>query len=470
MSIALPPHHRRTLWPEPSPVSAAEMPPAVLKIPARERLDFAWHVTTRYVGMIATLWPAALAYAARSVYPRRSSDEEFARLVWDSAIAKILCPTLDAVDADRFAAVMAELRLGDADVAKLDTSALDDLERLPGLHTAGTVTLFRRPLDGAPARALAIAINGLVVRPGDAAWELAKLFALQGASQHMVGCHHIPMHFPLDAVNAFTKSILPPDHLVARLLAPHFRFSLSLTDAALHSRMSILANPPLMPYSVFPQPSDEVYRLARMGYAGRPGNSGYPSYRFSPDSDPVMGDYGTFHRRWYEAMLAIARPVAAAVEPGDPFVRAWAEAAVQWLPGFPRGHELSNPDLRARTLAKIIWTATVGHAADHYAYADIPIEQVPLRLRVPPPASRDEPFPPQARLARRADCARHYMAWRMFFREETVTRLRDVRYDFGEPALERANDHFLEQLAATEATMPVRRFMPLDRIPASVQF
>src|SRR5215218_7618725 len=166
MSLALPPHHRRTLWPEPSPVSAVEMPPAVLKIPTRERVDFAWHVTRRYATMIATLWPAALAYAARHPYPQRSSDEEFTSIVWDSALAKILCPTLDPADAARFGPVMDEHRLGDADVAKLDTTAYDELGRLPGLWCAGTVVLFRRPTDDTPARPLAIAVNGLVVRPG----------------------------------------------------------------------------------------------------------------------------------------------------------------------------------------------------------------------------------------------------------------------------------------------------------------
>src|SRR5207237_535222 len=144
---------------------------------------------------LATLWPAALAYAARHPYPARSSDEELTRLAWDTPFAKLLCPTLDARDRERFAPLLAQERLSESEVVKLDTTAFDELTRLPGLWFAGAVALFRRPEGLRPARLLAIAINGLVLRPADAAWELAKLFVLQGASQHIVACHHIPMHF-----------------------------------------------------------------------------------------------------------------------------------------------------------------------------------------------------------------------------------------------------------------------------------
>src|SRR5205085_6111315 len=80
-------------WPETSPISATSMPPGVLRIPMRERVDFALHVTLRYARQIATYWPVATAKALRSRYPEFVSDDEFCSLLYDTSMAKLLCST-----------------------------------------------------------------------------------------------------------------------------------------------------------------------------------------------------------------------------------------------------------------------------------------------------------------------------------------------------------------------------------------
>ncbi|MFI5310796.1 MAG: hypothetical protein ACHQQ3_06155 [Gemmatimonadales bacterium] len=442
------------------------MPPGVLNVPFREKVDFFLHVGLRYSRQLLTHWPVSMVRALRDPYPQTTTDDELCSLFYDTSMAKLMCPTLDPVDLRNFAAV-----IGDRDPAsfiKADFSAYSELPAAPGMYVAATVSLFRRGDDGRP-HLEAILINGLLLTAADGdAWTLAKLFVQQGAGQHMANCNHIPLHFPLDTINAISKSVLPRDHVVSRLLAPHLRFSLSLNGAALYSQLSVLRNHEAFIYSTLANTQAAVYRLVRIGYAGLPGNSGYARWRFSPTPEPVLGDFGVFLDRYYAAMLKFTSVIAAAVPPGDAAMAEWADAIAALLPGFPGTAELRKGDLLARVLAKIIWSASVAHGADHHDYGSIPIGKIALRLRVPPPASRTDRMP--AKLAHWTDAMRQDMARILFFREDTVTPLRDVRYRFDSPALQAAGDAFIRDLDEVDATMPVKRFIPLRRIPASIQF
>lgn len=456
----------RTPWPEPSPISVDEMPPGVLRIPLRERIDFFLHVSLRYARQIATHWPVSLVRALRNPYPAATTDDELCSLFYDTSMAKLMCTTLDPVDIERFAPIMGERE--HAAFIKVDFSAYAELAPERGMYAAATVSLFHRGGDGRP-HLEAIWINGLVLTPANGdAWTLAKMFVQQGAGQHMANCNHIPLHFPLDTINAVSKSVLPATHVVSRLLAPHLRFSLCLNDAALYSNLSVLRNHDVLIYSTFPLTQAAIYRLARIGYAGLPGNSGYPAWRFSPDPEPVVGDFGIFLERYYEAMLQFTTVIAAEVAPDDAVIAEWADTIASHLPAFPAATEMRSADTLARVLAKIIWSASVAHGADHHDYGGIPIGKIALRLRVPPPASPSHPMP--AKLGKWTDAMRHDMARILFFREDTVTPLRDVRYRFDSPALRSAGDAFIRGLHDVDAAMPVKRFIPLGRIPASIQF
>ena len=444
------------------------MPPGVLRIPLRERIDFILHISLRYAKQIATYWPTAMAYARRNPYPHLATDDELCSLLYDTSMAKLLSLTLDPADRASFAEILAEHP--NARYAKSDFSAYAELRLRPGMYAAPTVALFKFDENGRP-RLLAIKVHDLVLRPGDGgSWDLAKMFVLQGAGHHMVNCHHIPLHFPLDAINAISKSVLPRGHVLSRLLEPHFRFSLSLNEAALYSGFSILRNREELIYSTFAFEQDAIYRLTRIGYAGLPGNSAYPVWRYSPVPEPVMGDFGVFLDRYYEAMLEFTTAVAAAVPKDDPHVREWADTIAEWLPGFPDAAAIREGDLLARVLAKTIWSATVAHAADHYDYGRIPIGKIPLRLRVPPPTQRGVPLPPPETLGRWTDAMRHDMARVLFFKEDTITPLIDVRYNFGNAALDASAAAFVRRLHDVDASLDVRRFIPLEQIPASIQF
>ena len=256
---------RRIPWPEPSPISATEMPPGVLRIPLGERIDFALHVSLRYARQIATYWPIAIAKALRNPYPAAISDDDVCALLYDTSMAKLLCPTLDDVDRQRFASYLTGATT--ERFIKTDFSAYAQLRSVPGVYAAPTVSLFERSATGRP-QLRAIAIGDVVLGPGDGdAWAVAKLFVMQGAGHHMVNCHHIPLHFPLDTVNAVTKSVLPRGHVLQSFLAPHFRFSLSLDEAALYSNFSVLRNREIFIYSPFAIDEASVYRLTRMGFA-----------------------------------------------------------------------------------------------------------------------------------------------------------------------------------------------------------
>jgi len=464
-----PPSRTQGPWPKPSPIHPKEMPAAVCRIPLRERLDFHWHIGRRYYGQLFFYWMAARRKVKRLGYPHLPTDDRFVELLWDTALSRLLTPRLDPVDEERFAGLLPAGREG----IKLDCSAFRGMPTLTGCHLPPLVVLLGREPGGRP-RALAIDLDGVVLRPGDGdAWEVAKLYAMMGASIHMVTCHHMPLHFPLDTINAITKSALPLDHPIRQLLEPHFRFSLTLNNSALHSPMSVLSNEPLLIYTPFPMATEETYRMTRTGYVGIPGNSGYPTWHWRDGPDPVLGDYGTFLRLYYEAILPLGMSVAEVVDSGagpDPDLCAWGDAISAWLPGFPSGVELTSTERLGRVLTRIVWACSVGHAADHYDYGLLPIEEVPFRLRVAPPRSRDWSLPTGIPLATPRDAFRHEMARAMFFQEVTIAPLVEVQYSFRDPRLARAGAALLDRLQEVDRTLPVRRFVPLERIPVSVQF
>jgi hypothetical protein len=209
-------------------------------------------------------------------------------------------------------------------------------------------------------------------------------------------------------------------------------------------------------------PGSSVFRLVTIGCGGLPGNSAYPRFAFTLEPPPIVGEFGIFLDRYYAVIRAFTARVPARIDRADPIVRAWADHINAWVPTFPDGEAIGDEQTLAAALARIVWSVTVAHAADHYSFGQVPIGKIPLRLRVPPPASREVPPLDLAALQNRVDAFRHRMAWAMFFKDDTVTRLRDVRHRFGDPALDAAGEDFHRGLVEADTTMPVRRFIPLD--------
>ncbi len=456
-------------WPQ-APVPGQEgKAPTVVKVPLRNQLEFQRTIGKRIIGSMAFGWFGPLYRSLRRPYPTDLDDATILNLLFHTVFSRFITTELDAADANLFEPFLATRQADEVDF-KIDFSAMSRVHTLPGIYVAPTIALGRLAADGS-RRFLALRINGLTLTPTDGnAWALARYFLMQGAGLHVVLVHHTPLHFQFDAINAITMSVLPPEHTLLRLLKPHFQFTLSLNQAALHSRLSILTNNQLFAYSTFPGDEASTHHFQATGWSGVEGNRAYPAYRFNRRPPRVFGELGKFLDVYYEEVLRFTRKVVAAIPAADPQVLRWADAVSSWVPGFPNAEQIQAPDALAEVAAYCVWGPTIAHSTEHYGLTeDIPILAIPLRLRVPPPFSRDIPaFNPRS-LTRFGDIFRQRVAWEWLVRDHTATHLKDVGYDFSAPELRRANDEFKTGLQETDASLRVHRFVPLKRIARSIQ-
>jgi hypothetical protein len=213
---------------------------------------------------------------------------------------------------------------------------------------------------------------------------------------------HPRLHLPLDSLNAITHSLLPASHRVKRLLAPHFLYTLGLHKALIHHQRGATHNNQREVSLPFTFQTASMHDGFALGVHGL-GTKAYPAYNLFGVHLGVHTEYGRYRQAWYRPILEFTRKIVATLEPGDADVTRWADAAAQWVEGFPDGIEIWRDDVLAETLATVIATVSVFHTADHDSYSRIPIEQMPFRLRQQPPdeSGPDEPHSDRSRLARR---------------------------------------------------------------------
>ena len=456
-------HQHGGPWPQPSPIDPAGLPAAVVHVPWAERVDFAVHVLSRLHVSSVALQPLAWAWATLHPTYEPVDDAEFERLLGQTAFCKFLTPTLDPPDVAAFQAYMDDGRT----YWKADFSAMTHVDTMPGTYVAATVTLLER-LPGDRVGVRAIRCGEHVFTPADGpAWALAKYYALQGATTHMVLAGHGWLHFPMDPIVAITQTAVPAGHVLRQLLEPHVRFTLALDDGVLHNPRTLLHNDVREPFTPF---TGIGYTLLGPVYKGVPGNSAYPGFRFPRGLPAVPAPYGPFLAGYYGVIRAFVAEVVATLAPRDPVVANWARHVSQWVPGFPDDGEVADPDVLTDALAFIITDVSVMHAADHYDFSAQPITHRPLRLRVPPPTSRDQAPFRQADLATFDDMFRYRMAHEMFFKPNNVTLLADTRYGFSAPGLQDAARRFRRALHAHDQQLVGPRFVPLREISASIQY
>src|SRR5258705_6195521 len=119
---------------------------------------------------------------------------------------------------------------------------------LEGMYCAPVVCVFAE--DGAGNRScLYIRFRGetdgedvFVFPGGGAAWNVAKIYALQAAAYHMLFVVHPALHFPMDSVNAITKTAVPYTHPLFQALYPHTSYTLALDNAVLEGLDSVVNN------------------------------------------------------------------------------------------------------------------------------------------------------------------------------------------------------------------------------------
>jgi hypothetical protein len=312
----------------------------------------------------------------------------------------------------------------------------------PGEAVAASVALIRRPKNDAGYHYDVVAIQLQVWNPdtgqfkesevftkGDTeAWRTARLFLLQGAIHRINLIDHTEVHFPPDAINAITKTVLPKRNLVLRLLQPHMWLSLPVNNTVLEGERSLINRDTWYMWSPFVAKGGEVRKLLPFGWFGsqyysaalaaeepykdphfdQP-NSSYPRFEYGGVPKVIPSLYGEFLNAYFAPIRKFVRGVINHMSDTDwQEIRFWAHHIAIWIPGFPSADALTgsdgktrDPELLADALAYFIWNATVRHSADHQTLhamiagskdtsgKQVPARPVPFILRVLPPLSKD---------------------------------------------------------------------------------
>lgn len=459
-------------WPQPNPQRPDGEAPIVLNIPASEVDDWNRHIGLRYFAQLTTGIPLALREATFGRIDEYPTDAAFDRLMTTGVYSKLLVPLSGGADEAPFAAIVAAAPPGTR-FEKIDLTAIRSVRSYEGMYTAPTLSLVERSGDSRRIRAILIG-DDLLLEPVDRnAYDLAKIFVMQGAAYAILFTEHPNLHFPFDAINAISQTYLPIDHLVLRLLRPHLRFQLALNRAVLQSPGSVITNFQFTYYAPFTADMDDgMLDFFSAGYVGVPGRSGYPAFDFRARPKSLDSDYGLFLSAYFDTIHAFTKKVVARLPADDvSLVRGWANHCSDAVPGFPNEHEILADGVLAETLARIVWDLTVGHGADHQVFAkEVTVDQKFLRVRVRPPCTKTMDRVDPKSLTWFRDRFKAHLASRVFFEPTLVTSLLETDYGFPDPELVAAQNDFKQDLRETEARLPCRNYMPLSQIPASIQY
>lgn len=502
-------YERRGPWPQPQPAHPFGFAPGVAHVPEDEIRR--WNRTTgmRYFRTILTYWPVAAWYAWKHRALEPLSDEQYEIYLTHSALSKFISNELNEPEQ---CPQNEKLRIF-ADIMRKepgqswwvsDFTLVKDLKKMtyPGVYVEPTMALFKGELVNGKRKAVAIYFpdNQLMLTPEDGnAWELAKYFVMQGASLRISLSAHANLHFPYDSINAISKSALPKDSVLLRLLLPHLELSLELNHNVLNSKTSPVQNPHGMPYAALPSGPDGLATLFLYGYHGMLNNPpkdeegnyifnpSYPMYKYQLEPRTFHSDYGTFLMAYYNTVNNFVHEIIKLI-PQEEYVdiMVWADYVKQWVPDFPNGDEIfvdtpnglkirdyKEENLLAKAISSIVWDLSIGHAVDHYDYSTININHMPFCLRVPPPASKTIPPLDRKAMIKWSDIFKHKYERQLFFIAVNVTLLKDVRYDFNKPneePLRQLNEQFLKNLHETEKNLKVHNYIPLDQISRSIQY
>ena len=453
-------------WPQ-APVVDDQLYAPVLNLDANEVRQHVRDNVLRYMGQAAVLVGPAALRAKRGPRLVALDDATFMRILVDTAFAQFICRRLDPVDLERFGRYIGS---SPEEFVKVDASGLQSQETLPGMFCVQTVMLLRRITPGR-LTPVAIALENRVVEPADGpAWELARYFVLQGLNYLLVIMFHPRLHFPNDIVNAVTRTLLPREHVLHKLLEPFLELTLGLHAAVIHHRRSVLHNSQREIYTPFPVTTEGIHASVAVGRNGLSGNSAFLPYRWGDAwMDPEFA-YGRFRRDWHDATLAMTSDVLAHVPADDPLVLQWAEAIHAWLPSFPDADEIVRPGVLARAVTYFILAGSVFHTGDHHSYSSIPLERIPWRLRRGPlVAGESGPLELDA-LVTVEDFFRHQLCHAMFFAPAVLRSLREVRWRFNDSALQGAVRAFRKRMDELDRCWQGSNFPQSHQIASSAQY
>ncbi|WP_042820828.1 hypothetical protein [Yersinia wautersii] len=461
-----------------------ELPAAINNVPKDNLEDFRVNVVSHYIKTLKIKRIKIIFKMLAGDYKLKPvNDNNFSHHIFFGLFSKLLTPISSKNDFIYFSDFIDKNNLldenGEPRYLKVDTLSMNKTINLPGVYSAPTVTLFKRinKTIGVP---LAMIINGLILTPKDGySWELAKYFALQGILTVSTLAQHSKLHFPMDAISAISLTSLPTQHLLYKLLTPHTRIQLAINQAVLFIPYSVSYNNPFLPYTALPGWGNIPILQENMGWPGQlkdtfcgiEGNENYPKYKYPMSPEKNWTDFEDFLVNYYSVIFEFVSKVVRYMSASDPIIAYWSDAIAAWVPGFPNSQEIKQGDNLAKAITSFIWDVTVAHSADHGSINQYQKNILPLRIRVPPPASKTIPKINRNKMVRFSDTLRHRLCFSMYFGpQQNISLLCDTWYEFNHPTLDHLNRVFLQQLAVTDKNLTCRRFVELKNISRSIDF
>jgi hypothetical protein len=453
-------------WPQ-APVLSEQFYRPVLNISREEELNHLKYNVLRYVGQAATTVPRAVLEALSAPRLRPMGDLDLESMLQDTALGQFIVQGLDPHDVQSFGHL---LERDPQSYYKADFSILGGLEKLgEQFLTEPSVVLLDRDAQGR-FKLKAIKVGEQVLEPHHThAWELARYCVMQGAAQLIITVWHPRVHFPCDAVHAISLSVLPDGHPIKALMLPHTPLTLGLHKAVIHHRRSVLHNNQREIYTPFPCTTAGIHEGVRRGREGVPGNRSFPAYRWGEDLPGLHVPYGHYRQQWADAFFDLCAGVLAEVSPRDKHVAAWADHIAENVPGFPDASAIFQGDNLALAVSTWMRNVSVFHTADHFSYARVPLQWVPLRLRAQAPRPDMGPLDRDA-LVTREDYLRQVMATELFFKPTVVFRLSDVKYEVAPGAPARAVERFWGEVARLDARWGGGHFPTSHQVGASIHY
>lgn len=511
-------YNRKGPWPQPSPSYPRLCADEVLHIPEMESLLFNETVGRRYLETQMQFRPIAAMMAA---YQHDNwtgiPDDVFQDYMLNTVFMRFSL-AVDNFDIVLFkqAQITGDApNLDDGRWTKYDFTSMCLVEPIAGTYAAAT-KLFLKARDDGTRSVVYIQIwtdyhasagSSLCVSKHDGnAWELAKLFAMQGASYNTLFVAHPAIHFPMDSINAITKTSIPVGHPLFQLFAPHSAYALALNNAVLESAHSVVANDAQgTRFDPLTADGRNVRLLFGAGYNGLDSDTYGNAYLRYDYMDRRMDDGGSYvdwlNGYYDKAFLPFCEQVAKFIMADDSlkeYAENWARHCSIHVRGFPdrdrifkkerlegvvdgqrRYVEDSNqPPNLAKVMAIYIWNNSIVHGGDHQSFwrdvsrkvklpgADIFYDpdnasqdsgnaegirsaaDKCLRIRRPPPASlTGEAAIKAGKIFNGDDMARAELAHQMFFRPWAIRpNLHETNYAFVDTCLQEAAGLFRTDL------------------------
>jgi hypothetical protein len=465
-------YDRKGPWPQPCPEHPFGEAAGVIHVPLIEAIDWWLHIGSRYM---FTLLYFPVAYIKGILQPGlvEVSDQEFSDMLTKSMLSKFIKNVFDEKDQKVFGELLKQENIWICDFEPVRV-----VKTFKGIYATASKTLLKQVDDHFIVLDIYIDKTESHFKPNDGQkWELAKYFVLQGGALCSTLVVHPLLHFPVDAINAITKSALPKDNVVFQLLYPHLRFTLYLEKAVLTFKSSLLMSKWYMPYAPYPGEYEGLRELLVEGFNGIKHNDSYPPYEFQFQPEFIVGKYGEFHNEYFKVIRKFVSQVLQDITATETFyLKNWADYISGWVPRFPKGSDLiHDKELMISTVAYYLFDISVGHTIDHYNYGNMNIRKIPMRLRIAPPDSKKSDFNfDRKKLTTFWDFGKYEMARRLFFKASTNTSLIGAEYDFGNrnERLQKVVKQFKVDLRECEAQLKKNGadYIPLEEIAASIQF